>query len=145
MTLAIKEMEYKPRFEAPVLLAKDFYKGYEYFVVSLGSHPCAYVALQEGQPYYNAINYDDVDIYCHGGCTFVEKGYHNNTFGIDKRYTVIGWDYAHYNDFLGSYLDNSYLLSCNEVKKWTTEEMIEECKQVIGQLYVLEHSELFYK
>ena len=122
-----------------VILEKDSYKSYEYFVVGYGVHPCAYIALREGQPFYNATDYGDVNINCHGGCTFVEWGYKNL---FNKAYKVIGWDYGHFDDFSGLY-ENVKTLRDN--KKWTTEEMVQECKDVIEQLYFLEHPELIYK
>ena len=144
--ILIKEMEYKPQWTKTEILARDFHKGYEYLVVSYGVHPCAYIVLQEGQPYYNAKSYDEVDITCHGGCTFVDKGSNFKPLGFDNSYKVIGWDYGHYNDFSGTYLrDNEARIVFRMTKKWTTKEIIEECKQVIEQLYVLEHSELSYK
>lgn len=143
MTLAIKEMVYmneRPR-TGKEILAKDSYKGYEYMVVSYGVHPCAYIALTEDQPYYKADDYEDVDVPCHGGCTFVEWGYE----GVyDKTYKVIGWDYGHYNDFSGLCLNTGHHLSVSEGKKWTTEEMVQECHDVIDKLYVMEHPELYY-
>ena len=141
----IKEMEYKSQWTKTEVLARDFYKGYEYIVVSYGVHPCAYIALQEGQPYYNVNSYDDVDITCHGGCTFVDKGSNFKPLGFDDSYKVIGWDYGHYNDFSGTYLQDNFPVPWKDMKKWTTKEIIEECKQVIEQLYVLEHHELSYK
>ena len=140
----IKEMVYQAEWltsDDAIILARDFYKDYEYFVVSYGVHPCAYIALREGQPFYSATDYGDVNINCHGGCTFVEKGYKNL---FDSNYKVIGWDYGHYNDFSGSSI--KWGTKWNErSKKWTTEEMIQECKNVIDQLYFFEHSELLYK
>lgn len=144
MTLAIKEMIYTNKWlhAGEEILAKDSYKGYEYMVVSYGVHPCAYIALTEKQPYYRVADYDDVRINCHGGCTFVEWGYKG---AYDQTYKVIGWDYGHYNDFSGSYLGTGHPLSVPKGKKWTTKEMIQDCKNVIEQLYILEHSELYYK
>ena len=141
MTLAIKEMIYSSTRKREVL-ARGAHKGYEYAVVSYGHHPCAYVAVSEGQPYYHAIDFDEVDLKMHGGCTFVDRGF-SDLFDFDKK--VIGWDYGHYNDFSGTYLITQYPLSLPQFKKWTTKEMVAECEDVIGQLYVLEHSELFYK
>ena len=82
--------------EAPVL-SRGFHKGYEYFVVSYGIYPCAYIALREGQPFYK---------------------------------------------FSGMFKEGIFL---NSAKRWTTEEIVEECKQVIEQLYLREHPELYYK
>lgn len=143
--ILIKEMKYKSEFTKAELLAKDVYKDYEYFIVSYGVHPCAYIALREGQPYYNVRDYEDISISCHGGCTFVEKGYSSGNIEVEDKYKVIGWDYGHYNDFSGSYLRTGYPLSVPKGKKWTTKELIEECKYVIEQLYALEHPELSYR
>ena len=104
--MAIKEMKYEPNFKNAEVLAHDSYKGYEYVVVSYGVHPCAYIAIQEGQPYFDVTCYEDVGINCHGGCTWVEWGLHNI---IDKNYKVIGWDYGHYNDFSGTYVSRGTL------------------------------------
>ena len=138
MTL-IKEMEYSRDWKTEIL-ARGFYKDYEYLCVSYGCHPCAYIAISEGQPYYKAKSYDEVEIDCHGGCTYAEWGYS----GIfNSNYKVIGWDYGHCNDYSGIYEKDSPLY--NQCKKWTTQEMIEECKEVIERLYRLEHFETFYK
>ena len=137
--MAIKEMEYKLQFTKAEVLARDSHKGYEYAIISYGVHPCAYVAISEGQPYFRASSYEDVDLSMHGGCTFVDRGF-DGIFDYDKK--VIGWDYAHCGDFSGTYLKcNSF----RDSKKWTTQEIMEECENVIEQLYVIEHPELYYK
>jgi hypothetical protein len=138
----MQEMVYQDKWltlDEVVILERDSYKGYEYFVVSYGIHPCAYIALKEGQPFYKAESYEDVDVNCHGGCTFAEWGYGNL---FNKTYKIIGWDYGHFNDFSGLY-ENAECLKDN--KKWTTKEMVEECEHVIDQLYFLEHPELIYR
>ena len=137
----IKPMEYKS-VRVKKILARDYYRGYEFFVVSYGVHPCAYVVLTEGQPYFNAYLYSDVRIECHGGCTFVDWGYPNI---VDQSCKVIGWDYAHLKDFTGAYLGIEEYSDREEYKKWTTEEIVEECCRVIDQLYLLEHPELNYR
>lgn len=138
----MQEMVYQNKWltlDQIIILAEGSYKGYEYFVVSYGIHPCAYIALREGQPFYKAGSYEDVDVNCHGGCTFAEWGYKHL---FNETYKIIGWDYGHYNDFSGLY-ENAEGLKDN--KKWTTEEMVQECKDVIDHLYFLEHPELIYR
>lgn len=139
------EMEYKYTKERFIqVLARDYYKGYEFFVVSYGTHPCAYVSIPEGKPYHEAKSWDDiVDIDCHGGCTYVENDENFKCIAecTEENTTVIGWDYGHYNDFSGIDLFPIPF----ETKKWTTKEMVAECKEVIEQLYFLEHPELYYK
>lgn len=141
----MQEMVYQNKWltlDQTIILAEGSYKGYEYFVVSYGMHPCAYIALREGQPFYKAGSYEDVDVNCHGGCTFAEWGYKHL---FNETYKVIGWDYGHYDDFSGSSI--KWGTEWNDVrsKKWTTKEMVEECEHVIDQLYFLEHPELIYK
>lgn len=139
----MQEMVYQDKWltlDQTIILAEGYYKGYEYFVVSYGIHPCAYIALREGQPFYKAGLCEDVDVNCHGGCTFVDWGYKNL---FDSNYKVIGWDYGHYNDFSGIFKKGTFLNK--STKKWTTQEMIQECEHVIDQLYFLEHPELIYK
>ena len=139
----MQEMVYQNKWltlDQTIILAEGYYKGYEYFVVSYGIHPCAYIALREGQPFYKVRLCEDVDVNCHRGCTFVDWGYKNL---FDRNYKVIGWDYGHYNDFSGIYKEGTFLRK--STKKWTTREMIQECEHVIDQLYFLEHPELIYK
>lgn len=133
----MKEMVYTPQHSFEVL-EKSFYKGYQYMVASHGTHPCAYVAISKGQPFYDALDYEEVqDINCHGGCTFVEWGYRGE---FSENYKVIGWDYAHCEGYHGTY----YNLRLRKTKKWTTEEIVKECKEVIDYLHFLEKPELLY-
>lgn len=141
------EMEYKyPKERYIQILAKDYYKGYEFFVVSYGTHPCAYVSIPEGKPYHEAKSWDDVNIICHGGCTYAstDKEFEHIATCTEENTTVIGWDYGHYNDFSGRYLSD-FSTTLFETKRWTTKEMITECKEVIEQLHFLEHPELIYE
>jgi hypothetical protein len=61
---------------------------------------------------------------CHGGVTYssVELVVANN------KGWYIGWDYAHYMDYSG------YMPCGSLTKKWTTHEMVSECKRVIDQI-----------
>lgn len=118
------------------VLTQDFYKGYEYLVVSYGTHPCAYVTLPEDHPLNKVADCDDVDVNCHGGCTYLDWGLGDL---ISREHKVLGWDYLHWGDFSANVYPSSLPL-----KKWTTEEIVEECEHVIEQLYILEHPELIY-
>lgn len=120
----------------PELLSKECYRGYEYIVLSLHSHPTAYVVLDKNDKWFGKF-YDDINVSCHGGLT-----YSKNVLGRFLEYSekykcdvlssvrgkwVIGWDYAHYGDY------SSYMPEMGG-KKWTTEEIVSEAKEVIDSL-----------
>ena len=112
-------MEYQAERDY-IILDEGVYNNVKYKIVSYGTHPCCYVFLPKGHKYYGK-NYDDIDIDCHGGLTYSKEDDNSNW--------VIGWDYAHFDDYtMLSGVVYPY------AKKWTTEEMLEEVKRVIGQL-----------
>lgn len=118
----MKEMVYKPERCDAELLACDTYKGYDYYVVSRGTHPCAYVDIKN---YGKAINADTID--CHGGITYSES----TLDAADHDGWFIGWNDAHYSDYLGCYRDPP---DTRTYRRWTTAEMVAECKRVIDQI-----------
>lgn len=113
-------MVYKPRREIEVL-ERGIYKDHEYFVISLGTHPCAYVKLNGENP--RIAEY----VPCHGGVTYNRK-YLMLENGEKLRGDFIGWDYAHYGDYLG--YDDEF----SGGERYTTGEMVAECKGVIEEL-----------
>ena len=122
----MKQMEYKKLYSRE-LLARGNYKDHEYFVISFGSHPCGYVKL-------NKENIDKAkDAPCHGGVTYAET-YLNISEDERLEGSFIGWDYAHFNDYYYCGKDSfgSY--------KYTTEEVISECRNVIDWLKANERS-----
>ena len=116
------EMVYKPKGER-VLLDRGIYRDHEYFVISLGTHPCAYIKLN-GEPLSVGMG-----VPCHGGVTFTDT-----TLNIgDKQMikgNIIGWDYAHYGDYMG--YDDEYGIEGGEI--YTTGEIVFECKRAIDWL-----------
>lgn len=108
----MKEMVYKSEhLENPEILATGAYKGHYYAVISYGTHPCCYVEIPD--------NIDENDISCHGGVTF------EGSIGFGEGdYDCVGWDYAHLGDYTGW---------DPRGKKYSTEEMVDECKSVIDQ------------
>ena len=131
----MKEMEYQATRKIELLFDEE-YKGYHYYILNLGTHPTAYVEIPKGNKLfsknYNEIYEDDIDIEVHGGLT-----YSRNFLFLDKdtkkdNSWFIGWDYAHYNDYCG--YDELYPQFATGGYKWTTEEIIEECKSVIEQI-----------
>ena len=110
------------------ILCEGSYKGYNYKIVSYGTHPCAYIAC-EGK-IKDLKSYNDFLIPVHGGATYF------GCLGTTKLY--VGWDYAHGGDYHGtdhifdgdeemkSYVDSK--------KKWTTEEILEEVYSAIDEI-----------
>lgn len=132
----MQEMIYQVnRLEKPVALDTGIYNGYEYLILSLGTHPCAYVFLSKDNENYGK-DYDDIDISVHGGLTyskdtisfleFLEKYNAYGLINIEDKW-VIGWDYAHLGDCYGVPLFEGD-------KQWTTEEIKDEVINVINQL-----------
>lgn len=120
------EMKYYNKIlEKPIILYTNKYKDYIYYIINYGTHPCCYVYLSKGHKYFGK-HYDDIDINCHGGLTFSYNQLHD-IMPSEKNYWIIGWDYAHYGDYVGL---------CKELAghKYTTEELIKDCQDVIDQL-----------
>ena len=70
----MKEMVYSSDPNADrEILAEGYFHGYHYCIVSLGSHPCAYVEIPKSHPCYG-LNYEKIKVSCHGGLTYSEKG-----------------------------------------------------------------------
>ena len=119
----MKEMVYKSERCAPERLAYGNYRGLDYYVLNLGTHPCAYVDISEyeGEP----LNVEK--IVCLGGITYLEQ----YLASVDRNGAFIGWDYSHCWDYNGACRDFPYT---KELKRWTTAEMVDECKHVIDQI-----------
>lgn len=124
----MKEMIYDTKVKCQLLYTTE-YKGFKYYIVNLGTHPCAYVDVTGHKDFENK-SYDDLcwlDV--HWGLT-----YSNNYLFTDRNTEIqgwfIGWDYAHCDDYMPSY--TGYYLSNG--RKWTTREINVECINVINQL-----------
>lgn len=120
------------------LLYQDNYKGYNYYILNLGTHPTAYIEIPKGHLLYE-MDYNEIYdkgyyIDVHGGLTYSE----NKLMGIESNNWFIGWDYAHAWDYMGYYEEMKewglHSFENNNDKKWTTEEIIEECKNAIEQI-----------
>lgn len=140
----IKEMVYQEDRlgNCGIILADGVYRNHQYVVKSLGTHPTAYVCLNPDDSMYleaeksnPECGYDDFPVDCHGGLT-----YFSDVLIVEDRKISglwIGWDYLHHNDYLGGRYLNTFGFS----KKWTTREMIDECKRVIDQIVDYEENE----
>ena len=125
----MREMEYVP-YNGSNVLYKGKYKGFKYFIISYGTHPCAYVEIPKNHPYYGKC-YDEItdDVAVHGGFTYSADG-----LLLLENTWILGWDYAHYGDYYCFSNGLKHLNHFKDEKRWTTEEIREECRHVIDQL-----------
>ena len=124
----MKEMIYGNR-KPKEILAEGSWGPYQYKVVSLGSHPCGYVSIPDNHPLYGKLELMEAIIACHGGITFYDR----MDDGMNSEWGTgfyIGWDYAPAGDFVGGL--RAFEIEGEE--KHTTEEIVNECYLVIGQL-----------
>ena len=138
--MKIKEMEYGKERRTE-LLCKDKYKNYNYYVLNLGTHPTAYIEIPKEDKLYGK-SYDEIyrigcDIDVNGGLTYSD----NELMGISSDNWFIGWDYAHCGDYYG-YEETIPESIRTYGKKWTTKEIIEECKNAIDQIIDFESEEI---
>ena len=134
--ILMEEMIYTQECIAEVLYAGD-YLGYHFLIVSYGIHPCAYVEIPKGHRWYEKdySNKELENIECHGGLTY--SGKLSKIFSNDEsnQRWFIGWDYAHIGDFDGYCLKETWgREDFLNVKRWTTQEIFEEVKNVIEQI-----------
>lgn len=124
-----KEMKYQKCLPEAEKLAEGKVGVYKWQVLSHGTHPCGYVSVPENHPFYGK-NCSEIegDIEVHGGLSFSGKMKDSDDYWF-------GWDYAHVGD--RTYI--SGLLFDTE-KSWTTQEIADECFDVIKQFwYYMEH------
>lgn len=130
----MKEMIYKKDSEI-CLLYNNIYNGFHYYIISYGTHPCAYIEIPSKSNLYGK-GYmeieDDYDINVHGGLTYARDYLRLSDNVTIENSWFIGWDYAHICDYNGIY--ETYSVLNDNCKKWTTEEIMEECKNVIKQI-----------
>ena len=121
---------YDKRLKIPKILENEKYKGYKYYIITLGSHPCCYVLLPKGHQYYGKF-YNDIPIECHFGLTYSKPTLFRDNV-IKNGEWVIGWDYAHIGDY--SIFHLPLMESSIDGHKWTLEELRYEVYEVINQL-----------
>lgn len=118
------------------ILCEDTYKGYQFYILNLGTHPTAYIEIPRTSKLYgkgyNEIYDMGIDIDVHGGLTYSDD--HLQT--IKQKTWFIGWDYAH----TGDYYCSPYARLLND-KKWTTEEIFEDVVKAIEQIIKEENNE----
>lgn len=108
------------------------YKGYTFYILSLGTHPTAYVEIPKHHCVYKKEYFDIYEIDVHGELTYSESYLWLPNEKLENSW-FIGWDYNHYDDY------NSMLNLGG--KKWTTKEIFNDVKSVIEQLKLMEMSD----
>ena len=106
--------------------------GFNYYIISYGSHPCCYIEIPNFHKLYNK-NYWDIEdeIEVHGGLTYSR----NELYGVDNTGIkwFIGWDYGHAFDYQLLGRADGKLLEY-QGHKWTVDELRQEvynvCKQI---------------
>ena len=109
------------------LLEKGTYKGIPFYIIeTYAGWPCSYIDVANVLGFKFDYNfYDDIDIDCHGGCTYVSD---RLVVGGDVfRGKIVGWDYAHWGDWVPYFDDGSG-------HKWTLDELRAEVFEVIDDL-----------
>lgn len=108
---------------------------YKFAILSLGTHPTAYVSIPQNHPYYETYTELDKIIECHGGITYFDDYLGSDKYNYYRTGHWIGWDYAHYGDYIALPFFNSaaYSATSND-KRYTTEEIYSEVQDVINQL-----------
>lgn len=92
------------------------YKDHKWYIVSYGSHPCAYVETDAPKKVRDNIS-------VHGGITYEGKAFDE----FDSAGRIIGWDYHHCSDMDAAYWDLGG-------KVWTLPEIMDDVRSVIDQL-----------
>lgn len=109
------------------------YRNYDWKILSIrGSHPCCYIRIPEGHPFFD-MPYDDIESYCygigvdlnaHGGLTYADD--------LDDDSYWIGWDYAHADDYLC--VSDFHPFNPAFEHKWTIDELTNEIYKVIDTI-----------
>lgn len=134
-----KEMKYQINRKCEVL-AEAKYKGYQFYILNLGTHPTAYIEIPTGNILFGKTYcelYDNgIDIEVHGGLT-----YSKNILNLEKSKKegwFIGWDYSHCYDYSG--YEEMYPIELqSDGKKWTTKEILEDVFTAIEQIIEIEN------
>ena len=134
MTDKLKPMEYHAEHKREVL-GEGVHDGYLWAIISLGTHPCAYVEIPEEHPWFEKKYQRLRHVRCNGGLTYSDYGPVGSS--NERNAWWIGWDYAHPND----YAPREEIIGEQRGKQWTTEEIFAEVKEVIRQAKEVEEND----
>lgn len=120
----MKEMKYQFDYKREIL-DTGFCFGLLYYIISLGTHPVAYIKIPEDSKYFGK-GISDIDIEVHGGITYAEDHLYISDSQKLEGY-FIGWDYAHCYD-INQDIARYYKISQKEAFNKSREEILEENK-----------------
>lgn len=109
------------------IVKQEVYLGYQYYIVSYGSHPCCYIKLTKKDKLYK-VDYSNINLLVHGGMTYSRS----ELWCDNDDAWYIGWDYAHYGDYMLCKYNNELIM---EGHKWTLNELQEDVKKTIEELF----------
>lgn len=105
-----EEMEYLNTNKIRIYKVLNFgnYKGYFYYILNLGTHPCTYIIIDKDHKLYGKTidQLDETDINCHGGFTYAKNILQSKQYSYvhkNENKWVIGWDYGHAYDWSSLY------------------------------------------
>ena len=109
---------------------QDEFSGYPCRIVRTGlGHLCGYVGVPPDHPAFEE-HYDEVDVECHGGLTYV---------GFSQRVWWLGFDCAHSGDISPGMVPRSRLAKAESGASYKTLSYVEsECRKLSKQLKELE-------
>lgn len=143
----IKEMSYSSK-EQSILYLEVNDDDTAICIIDRGGWPCSYIKMPENiyQNHVESINwdgnYDDIDVYVHGGVTFGEYGtlelIEGDGFKVDTRIPSgywLGWDYAHAGDYCYHGIDDIIFRFDPEIeKKYSIKELMDEAHEALKEL-----------
>lgn len=128
----MKKVIYGKTWNLTYIADQGEYKGVKYFIVAGGIHPCAYVMCDESFVEKHKDEWGGLDcIHVHGGVTWCEDVSHLRKHPEGYEGMCFGWDYGHIYDWAGYWSDMDNTMWNH--RKWTTEEIIDECYYAIDQ------------
>ena len=128
----MKQMTYCKNYITEVLHQGE-YKNHRFAIINIGPYPVAYVSTE--------LNIEDLtdrlleNVKAHNGFFSYGKSYWD-----DSEEQYLGWDYNGITDYYGG-LEGTTSISVKFLRRWTTEEIFKDVKEVITQLDDLEQKE----